>query len=305
MKAGPFFSKLSPGGQILLLIGLVLAGTIFSIVLASVVSILVWGPDVLTEGALAGSLNLDFLSTYQMISQVGIFILPPLIFGWLVHSSSYKFLGFRKADYKHLIAAVLIIAVAGPTINFLVEWNESLSLPGFLKSLEQWMRNTEETATRLTKQFLEARENKDLIINFLMIGILPAIGEELLFRSALIGILRKMFKGIHWPVIISAIVFSAFHLQFFGFVPRFALGLVLGYLFVWSGSVWVPMLAHLVNNGTVVVVSWLSVNKIIDVGLDELADFGSWIAVVISVLACVLILYLTYRTRPVEEIQTE
>ncbi|KAF0204250.1 MAG: abortive infection [Bacteroidetes bacterium] len=305
MRAGAFFSNLSSGGQILLLIGLVLAGTVFSIVLASGVSILVWGTDVLTQGAAVGSLNLDFLRTFQMISQVGIFILPPFIFGLLVNSSSFNFLGFRRPDYRHLIAAVLIIAVAGPTINFLVEWNEGLRLPGFLKSIEQWMRNSEETATRLTKQFLETSKTSDLIINFIMIAILPAIGEELLFRSALIGILRKVFKGIHWPVIISALIFSAFHLQFFGFVPRFALGLVLGYLFVWSGSVWVPMLAHLVNNGVVVVVSWLSVNKIIESNVDDLADFGSWIAVVVSVFACILILYLTYRTRPVEEMQTE
>jgi hypothetical protein len=190
-------------------------------------------------------------------------------------------------------------------INYLVEWNATIQLPKSLQSVERWMRSSEDAATRLTDQFLNTSKPIDLLINLLMIGLLPAIGEELLFRSALIGILRKGSRNIHWPVIISALIFSAFHLQFYGFFPRFVLGLILGYLFVYSGSVWVPALAHLVNNGTVVVVSWLMANHSIAGKPEDLSGFDSIGAVLISTLFTLLILVLIYRKHKISTLKVD
>lgn len=295
MRAFPIFNHLSPKTQLLLLVGLIIVGTVFSIVVAYGISIIIWGPNVLTTMVSAEGMNLNFLRTFQMINQVGIFIFPPLLFAWLVDSKAAKFLGIRNASAVYFAAAIAVMLTAGPMINYLVEWNAGLKLPESLKSVEQWMRNSEDAATRLTDQFLNTSKPIDLLVNLLMIGILPAIGEELLFRSALIGILQKMFRNIHWPVIISAVIFSAFHLQFYGFFPRFVLGLILGYLFVYSGSVWVPALAHLVNNGTVVVVSWLIANGSISGKPEDLSGFDSTGVVIISTLFTLLILVFIYR----------
>lgn len=310
MRAFPVYNHLSPKMQLLLLVGLIITGTLFSIAVAYGISVIIWGPDVLTMVASPEGMNLNFLRTFQMINQVGIFIFPPLFFAWLIDSKGARFLGIRKASVIYFTAAIFIMLVAGPMINFLVEWNSGLKLPESLKSVEQWMRSSEDAASRLTDQFLNTKKTTDLLINLLMIGILPAIGEELLFRSALIGILRKTFRNIHWPVIISALVFSAFHLQFYGFFPRFVLGLMLGYLFVYSGSVWVPALAHLVNNGTVVVVSWLVANNYVAGKPEDLSGFNSMWAILISTLLTLLILLLIYRTHKkstlmVDEIQSE
>lgn len=304
MRVFPIFTNLSARAHLLLLVGLIIFGTLFSIVVAYGVSVLIWGPDVLSTMGSPESMNLNFMRTFQMINQVGIFIIPPLLYARLTHLKSLQFLGIRKASSIHFFSAILIIVVAGPFINYLVEWNEHLRLPEFLTSVEQWMRTSEEAANRLTEQFLNTSKPIDLFINLFMIGILPAIGEELLFRSALIGILRKMFRNIHWPVIISALVFSAFHLQFYGFFPRFVLGLMLGYLFVYSGSVWVPALAHLLNNGTIVVIYWLMANNYIAGKPEDLPAFSSWTAVLTSALFIILMLVLVYRTRkalPIEE----
>lgn len=310
MRAFPVYNHLSPKMQLLLLVGLIIIGTLFSIVVAYGISVIIWGPDVLTMVASPEGMNLNFLRTFQMINQVGIFIFPPLLFAWLIDSKGARFLGIRKASVIYFTAAIFIMLVAGPMINYLVEWNSGLKLPESLKSVEQWMRSSEDAASRLTDQFLNTTKPTDLLINLLMIGILPAIGEELLFRSALIGILRKTFRNIHWPVIISALVFSAFHLQFYGFFPRFVLGLILGYLFVYSGSVWVPALAHLVNNGTVVVVSWLVANNYVAGKPEDLSGFDSPWAVMISTLLTLLILVFIYRKHKqsaltMDEIQTE
>jgi len=98
----------------------------------------------------------------------------------------------------------------------------------------------------------------DLLINLLVIAIIPAVGEELLFR----GVIQKQFTALTHSkgaaVVLTAILFSALHMQFFGFLPRFALGVLLGYLYVWSGSIWLPVLAHFFNNATAVLLVWVA-----------------------------------------------
>lgn len=290
MVKEPVFSKISPGGQVLLLIAFVLAGTIFSIVAAYGISMLVWGKDFVTQAASGQIISLGFLRTFQIINQIGIFIFPPIAFAWLISERPLNFLGISKPRAGQMILAIIAVLSIAPVINVLVQWNEGLSLPHMFRGIENWMRNTEENAARLTENFLNAGNPADLALNLLMIGILPALGEELLFRPAFIGVLKKMFRNVHWPVMISAIVFSAFHLQFFGFFPRLVLGILMGYLYVWSGSLWVPALAHFVNNSVVVVVSWLFQNQFIEKNLTDLEGAGSWPYVAISVVLTALVM---------------
>lgn len=290
MVKEPVFSKISPGGQVLLLIALVLAGTIFSIVAAYGISMLVWGKEFVTQAASGQIISLGFLRTFQIINQIGIFIFPPIAFAWLISERPLSFLGISKPRAGQMILAIIAVLSIAPVINVLVQWNEGLSLPHMFRGIENWMRNTEENAARLTENFLNAGNPADLALNLLMIGILPALGEELLFRPAFIGVLKKMFRNVHWPVMISAIVFSAFHLQFFGFFPRLVLGILMGYLYVWSGSLWVPALAHFVNNSVVVVVSWLFQNQYVEKNLTDLEGAGSWPYVAISVVLTALVM---------------
>lgn len=304
MVKEPVFSKISPGGQVLLLIALVLAGTIFSIVAAYGISMLVWGKEFVTQAASGQIISLGFLRTFQIINQIGIFIFPPIAFAWLICERPLNFLGISKPRAGQMILAIIAVLSIAPVINVLVQWNEGLTLPHMFRGIENWMRNTEENAARLTENFLNAGNPADLALNLLMIGILPALGEELLFRPAFIGVLKKMFRNVHWPVMISAIVFSAFHLQFFGFFPRLVLGILMGYLYVWSGSLWVPALAHFVNNSVVVVVSWLFQNQYIEKNLTDLEGAGSWPYVAISVVLTALVMTGVYisgkRSRDME-----
>ena len=87
-------------------------------------------------------------------------------------------------------------------------------------------------------------------------AILPAIGEELLFRGVFQRLLTEWTRNIHWGIILAALLFSFFHFEFYGFLPRFLLGVFFGYLFVWTSSIWVPILAHFTNNFIIVVYSF-------------------------------------------------
>lgn len=297
MRQAFIFRNLTPTAQLFLLIILVLLFAILSIAAAYIASVFIWGTGILESAADVSESNLNFLQLFQISNQIGIFLIPPLLLALISESNPSAFLGFRKPPIAHLAAAIVFILSIAPLINLLAEWNEALVLPRIMERMADWIRAQEERAALLTNRFLEATGWKTVLINTVMIALLPALGEELLFRSALIGILKKYFRSIHWPVIISAVVFSAFHLQFFGFLPRFALGAGLGYLFVWSGSLWVPVLAHFVNNFMVVMVAYLYQQNLIDTGVEEFGKTGSPLLLAASVVLPALALLWVFSSQ--------
>ena len=178
-----------------------------------------------------------------------------------------------------------------PFINAIAVWNESLHLPSFLGSLEIWMRQAEAEAMRMTEAFLKMETPLDLFINLLIIAIIPSIGEELLFRGVIQKLFLKWNGNIHLSVWLTAFVFSTVHMQFLGFFPRLVLGAVLGYMFVWSGSLWLPIVAHFTNNAFAVLITYfIGIDKI-NPSLENLGTEGGSV-VLISGLGGLLLLYL-------------
>jgi hypothetical protein len=139
----------------------------------------------------------------------------------------------------------MIIAVI-PLINYLAEINMDLEFP--IKSVDRVLRSLEGEAEKVMRAFTETRSMWGLLMNLLMIGVIAAIGEELIFRGLLQRLLFDLVKNVHVAIFVTAILFSAFHFQFFSFLPRFVLGIVLGYLMYYGRSIWYPIIAHFVNN---------------------------------------------------------
>ena len=163
------------------------------------------------------------------------------------------------------------------------------------------MKQKETEAMNLTFVFLDVKTVGGMIFNVLLIAIIPAIGEELLFRGVLIRFFKRWSGKVHLAVILSAILFSSLHLQFYGFLPRFALGLILGYTFVWSGSLWLPIILHFVNNASVLLMYYTTNSKDILTGDQEmLVSSDNNIFVVISLLFSMALLYLIYKNRKVK-----
>ena len=124
-------------------------------------------------------------------------------------------------------------------------------------------------------------------------AILPAVGEELLFRGLLQQKLFSCFKNIHISIWITAFLFSALHLQFFGFFPRFLLGALLGYMFYWSGSLWLPIIAHFTNNALALLMSFFISKNMISTDLDQIGiDENMWNTIAISGIAIVMMIYI-------------
>lgn len=144
-----------------------------------------------------------------------------------------------------IVATIVFMLVNSPFI----EWNATLQFPEFMSSFEEWARTREDFATRVTEFLTTFNSVGELLTGLLVIALLPAIGEEFVFRGLLQPQLHKNIGNIHAAIWISAILFSALHMQFFGFVPRVFLGALFGYLYYWSGNLWIAILAHFVNNG--------------------------------------------------------
>ncbi len=197
--------------------------------------------------------NTAIIRLFQIFQTVGAFIIPAFILAYIFHSNYKEYLKLNKNPfYASVILAVLSVFISIPLINFLADLNSRVNLPDFLSGLESKIIDLENDASNLMDDFLSTPTIKGYIINIIMIAILPAIGEELLFR----GIFQRLFiewtKNTHLGILIAAFLFSFIHMQFFGFLPRLLLGIYFGYLFAWSRTVWLPIIAHFTNNAIAV-----------------------------------------------------
>lgn len=195
---------------------------------------------------------------FQIIQSIGLFIVPAMVAAYIFSNKSSEYLGFsKKPELFSLIVAGIVMIVSIPLVNWLLQINEMLTLPEALHSIEEWIRNAEEDRIEISKAFLEVSTFGGFLINLLMFGVIAAIGEELIFRGLVLRFLHEWFRNAHVAVILSALLFAVLHLQFFSLLPRIGLGVLMGYLYVWTRSIWVPILVHFVNNASAVVVFYL------------------------------------------------
>lgn len=265
---------------------IVFAILIFCILIGSAISIL------LSQGI---ANEIIMLKTSQVVLAVFSFIIPAFFCAYFFDKNTTQFLSLSPHAcglFYFLSAAIIIFAI--PSINFMAEWNSKLTLPECFAGIEQWMQQQETKNTALTERFLSTSSWIGLLANLFVMAILPAFSEELFFR----GLLQKTFTqrfGIHVGIWLSAILFSAVHLQFYGFFPRMFLGAMFGYFVYWSGSIFPAIVAHFINNAIVVLIAFFSENN-----TETLSQFGTnkqWFVALASFVICSLLLWIFYRNR--------
>lgn len=202
----------------------------------------------------------SFMMLITGISHLGGFWLAGLAYLKWVENRTFESL--NKVSLKFSIIPIIIFIVIAflPFNELFMRLNENMQLPKQLDGVQNWMKAAEENAAKLTHFLMDFTTIPQLIIAFIVIAIFAGIGEELIFRGILQNLLLKKFNNHHIAIWVSAMVFSAIHFQFFGFIPRMLLGAMFGYLYVWSGNLWVPIIAHTANNGFIVIMMYL--NKI-------------------------------------------
>lgn len=214
----------------------------------------------LIVGSVAGVMVLP-LGMLGMITAQDIFafITPAIVAMAFFYRKPLQAMCFDKAPgWLALIIVLAVYCISLPGMNWLVKINEEMSLPSWMSGIEQMMRAAEDRAAEVTKQLLDIHTVGRLLAVTFVVGFMAGLSEEMLFRGAMLRTMQDSHLNKHAVVWLVAFIFSAIHFQFYGFLPRLVLGAWLGYLLVWTRSLWVPIIAHTLNNSTVVVMSYLA-----------------------------------------------
>lgn len=233
---------------------------------------------------------LNSMKLLQAALTIGAFIIPAWLFPKAIGELPQTYLTLTtKPSIVFVILGIVLVFVASPFVSYLIQINQQLTLPASMQALEQSMQAAEESAARLTKAFLSGSTIADLCINLCVVALLPAIAEEFLFRGIVQRFMIQCFERRHAAIFATAILFTTFHMQFYGFVPRLFLGVLLGYLFLFSGSIWVPIIAHFLNNA----ISVLIVFYKWDTSIEWLSDayVFPWYVIAISALISVGLIF--------------
>lgn len=231
----------------------------------------------------------------QIVASIGTFILPAFLISFLFEGRWFSYYKFNnKVDITALFLVALITISSIPLINYLAEINLGFSFP--LESIDQLFRNLEGEAEKLMTAFTATGTFWGLMVNLLMIGVIAAIGEEIIFRGLLQTLFQKIIRNHHIAIVVTAILFSAFHFQFFSFLPRFLLGVVLGYLFYYGQSIWYPIAAHFVNNTMGVLYYYFasrdgSEDMLEEIGTSNMMQYMALISLVLTTFIFVLWYY--------------
>lgn len=245
-------------------------------------------------------LSVAQLKYYQAVQTIGFFIVPGIFLYWIFSEDKHTYFEIiRKPKILNCLLILLVLLIATPLIQWLFIKNQSITLPDFMSGLEESLQKMDQKHEILSNRFLQGNTLVQYLSNILIIALLPAIGEELIFRGLIQQIFIDSFRKWHVGIILTALLFSAIHGQFYSFIPRFVVGLFFGYLMFWSKSIWYPVLAHFLSNTlmlTIAFISEKSTGSLINVQNSMIGGFYiSWIGVTGSLLISSLLIFFLRR----------
>lgn len=277
------FANLGMFGKLLMLVFLFF---FFSIIGLAVITVAFGSTD-----------DIQILKINQLILSVFTLLLPPIVCGYFWYEKPWQAYSLHKfPSGKMIFLSILLIFSISPFINLLVYINEQMVLPDFLAGLEKQFISMEKQAQELTERMLDVNTFGGLIFTLLVMAVMPAVGEELFCRGALQNIFAEKVNK-HIAVWIVAIIFSLIHFQMYGFLPRMVLGALLGYLLIWSGSLWLPIIVHFVNNATVVLASYFGKESATMETIENIGKAETWGFGIASAVISGMIIWWILRTK--------
>jgi uncharacterized protein len=285
-KSKGVFSEYGVGYKFFILIGIVLFSTILAVLVSSVISFV------------SRPTPINSMKLMQLVESFGLFVAPPFVFAYLCTNKPKAFLHIdRKVNWQQIVLVVLFMLMIIPAINLLTKLNQQITLPKALDGVEAWMKASEEQMAKITEQMLNVHSISALSFNVVLIALIPALGEELFFRGTVQEILHHRTRA-YIAIWTTAIIFSAIHMQFYGFFPRMLLGAFFGYLLVWSKNLWLPITAHFVNNAAAVIFYHLKLNGFKVPDIDTIGTGSTlWLGILSLVLGIIAIVVIRFTIK--------
>jgi uncharacterized protein len=233
------------------------------------------------------------LLSMQGLSQLIGFILLPLLYVHFFHPRLYQKFGIRLNSPKfgiQFLLAIFIILCSIPLISWMVNLNKAMDLPDFMNSVERSMQITEEQLKFVTDKLAAYSTTEEFLVTLLVFAVIPAVGEEILFRGIIQNEFSIVLKNPHTAIWLTGLLFSFMHFQFYGFFPRLFLGVTFGYLYYWSGNIIIPILVHFINNALTLIVTNLYRQRVISVDPDS-PEFTPVYGIIISLILFSVLLF--------------
>lgn len=288
--------------QLLVLALFMVGGMLLFSSLGSIILILIYHtPSMLEASDPATAIRIS-----QTFATIGTFLLPALLFAYCQNRQCFVYNAANRRPNASMTNIVLILSITLlPVVSVLSAFN--MYIMPQEGTVAEFMRDLEESANHILELLTSQRSSWDLISNLLVLAVLAGLCEEFLFQGTLQPLMTRWTNNPHIGILITAFIFSVLHFQFYGFIPRFALGVYLGYLFYWSRSLWLPILAHVLHNALSILVDYTLQGRGIDTDNMQFTDIHGSIPVVIS---CALVsamgivfLWRTYRDSSATGIQ--
>jgi len=232
----------------------------------------------------------------QTFATIGTFLMPALLFAYCQNRQWFDYSAANRRPNASMTNIVLILSITLlPVVSVLSTFN--MFIMPQEGAVAEFMRDMEEAANHILEVITSRRSSWDLISNLLVLAVLAGICEEFFFQGALQPLLTRWVNNPHIGILLTAFIFSVLHFQFYGFIPRFALGVYLGYLFYWGRSLWLPILAHVLHNALSIIVDFTLQGRGIDTDNLQFTDIHGSIPVIISctLVSAMAILFL-WRT---------
>lgn len=248
-------------------------------------------------GSLAAPHSRSYYLWTSVIQNVVGFAGTALVSALILSRRPGEMLGINRTGSWVSVGGIMLVFCVGlPFLNQVVFWNQHIHLPESMAWMEETMRQWEDRAVAVSDTILQGTSYQALVVNVLILGVLTGICEELLFRGCIQRVLASSALKAHGAIWVGAVIFSLMHFQFFGFLPRVLLGALFGYLFYWTGSIWIAATAHALNNSLVVFFTWLANNQIPAPGIDSVGVAESGFPAVACISLC-LVVFVLFRLR--------
>jgi len=281
-----YFLEMGFWGRLFVFLTLTVFLMLGAVVVGDILAVLIYGKNAMV------AMEVPVVQFLQTFLSIGLFLLPPVFMVRLCCEGSLwdNLMVSKPPRLLPLLVCIAAMVVSEPMVSWLEEVNMRMTLPESMSALENWMREREQSAADIIRKLTESPDTLNYVTNLGVLALLPGLCEEMFFR---VGVQTRLFgdktriRGV-WAVVLTAVLFSALHLQFFGFLPRMVLGVVLGMFLLITGNVWYSIAAHFVNNMIAVTLGCGS-----DVQQPQWME--TWWAVLISAVATVAMLWLLWR----------
>lgn len=295
--------SIHPAASIAILIALFIVNLIIGQTVALLVVKVVYGysiealKDFISNPQEYPNSRMAFLLNHAVGTVIFSFVVTAYIWKKFIEKDAFSSF-FKVGENNNLLIIGLgaaITMLSNPLNSVFISLNKDLVLPAGFESIENKMKAMEQSAEVLVKFLTDFQTPIEMLMAVVVMGALTGIGEEVFFRGALQSKLNVVFKNPHIAIWVASFIFSFVHFQFYGFVPRMLLAALFGYMYYWSGNLWVPIVAHAVNNGSTVLALYFTKDSDFGKELVESNEMMPLPAVLISAIATIGLLYYFHK----------